>query len=145
MSRAWRYTASTFSMSLVAFCTDEAGQSAFLHTQLYLSTNLDHIIFSNCFLALIVFLCWRAIKPSSNQSIVATSTVLCSLLLCFQINSMAAEQARRNPREVERTISAPGGCPRISRWSFEAWTCHCPERWISNGMGRSVDEISRRA
>jgi len=25
----------------------EAGQSAFLHTQLYLSTNLDHILFSN--------------------------------------------------------------------------------------------------
>jgi len=25
----------------------EAGQSAFLHTQLYLSTNLNHILFSN--------------------------------------------------------------------------------------------------
>jgi len=30
-----------------SFCTDEAGQSAFLHPHLYLSTNLDHILFSN--------------------------------------------------------------------------------------------------
>jgi len=36
----------------------DASQSAFLHTQLYLSTHLDHILFSNVSkLALIAFLC----------------------------------------------------------------------------------------
>jgi len=33
--------------SFLYFCFIRAGQSAFLHTQLYLSTNLDHILFRN--------------------------------------------------------------------------------------------------
>jgi len=32
---------------LFVLMCDEAGQSAFLHTQLYLSTYLNHILFSN--------------------------------------------------------------------------------------------------
>jgi len=52
----------------------ETSQLAFLHdTQLYLSTNLDHILFSNILLALIAFLCSvlmcrKAVNQSINQS-----------------------------------------------------------------------------
>jgi len=47
----------------------EAGQSAFLQTQLYLSTNLDHILFSN-FLgtnSLSVLMCRKAVNQSINM------------------------------------------------------------------------------
>jgi len=48
----------------------EAGQSAFLHIQLYLSTNLDHILFAT-FLdtnSLSVLMCRKAVNQSINQS-----------------------------------------------------------------------------
>jgi len=47
------------SESLYIVCL-EAGQSAFLHTQLYLSTNLDHILFSNVY----VLMCHKAVNQS---------------------------------------------------------------------------------
>jgi len=49
----------------------EAGQSAFLHAHLYLSTNVNHILFSNVFGtdSLSMLMCRKAVNQSINQSI----------------------------------------------------------------------------
>jgi len=60
----------------------EASQSAFLHTQLYLSTNLDHILYLATFLgtnSLSVLMCRKAV----NQSIVLTCSCSHSLSLAL--------------------------------------------------------------
>jgi len=55
----------------------EAGQSAFLHTQLYLSTNFDHILLAT-FLgtnSLSVLMCRKAVNQSINQSVLTRSVI----------------------------------------------------------------------
>jgi len=69
MSWAWRKTASTFSLSLVAFCTVVSwGRpvSVSLYTVVFIYESWFYLIWLR-FLALIAFLCWCAVKQSINQ------------------------------------------------------------------------------
>jgi len=55
----------------------EAGQSAFLHTQLYLSTKLDHILYLATFLGtngLSVLMCRKAVNQSIKLNITTKPT-----------------------------------------------------------------------
>jgi len=71
-SWAWRWTASTFSLSLVAFCTDVSyGQlvSVSSYTVVFIYESWSYLNLQR-FLALIAILCWCAVKQSINQHIV---------------------------------------------------------------------------
>jgi len=64
----------------------EASQSAFLYTQLYLSTNLDHILYKT-FLgtnSLSVLMCRKTVNQSINQSINQSDKL--KLSKCHQLN-----------------------------------------------------------
>jgi len=71
MSKAWRETASTVSLSPVAFCTDVLwGRPVRVssYTVVCIYESWSYLILHR-FLALIAFLCWCAIKQSINKLI----------------------------------------------------------------------------